>query len=61
MGGNANSRRTFWKDATAELRMLFYVGKDVFRWIDQCVDTCGAISGIERSRDIGSQFFSFAD
>ena len=21
--------------------MLFYVGKDVFRWIDQCVDTCG--------------------
>ncbi len=25
----------------AELRMLFYVGKDVFRWIDQCVDTCG--------------------
>ena len=25
----------------AELRMLFYVGKDVFRWIDQCIDTCG--------------------
>jgi hypothetical protein len=24
----------------AELRMLFFVGKDVFRWIDQCIDTC---------------------
>ena len=24
----------------AELRMLFFVGKDVFRWIDQCLDTC---------------------
>src|ERR1700751_4966545 len=21
-----------------EVRMLFYLGKDVFRWIDQCVD-----------------------
>lgn len=24
----------------AELRMLFYVGKDLFRWLEQCVDTC---------------------
>ncbi len=24
----------------AELRMLFYVGKDVFRWVDQCMDAC---------------------
>ena len=24
----------------AELRMLFYVGKDVHRWIEQCVDAC---------------------
>src|SRR5579864_4590150 len=22
-----------------EVRMLFYLGKDVFRWIDQCVDS----------------------
>jgi hypothetical protein len=22
----------------AEMRMLFYLGKDVFRWIDQCVE-----------------------
>lgn len=24
-----------------EFRMLFYVGKDICRWLDQCVDTCG--------------------
>lgn len=24
-----------------EFRMLFYVGKDLCRWLDQCVDTCG--------------------
>jgi hypothetical protein len=24
-----------------ELRMLFYVGKDVCRWLDQCGDHCG--------------------
>ena len=24
-----------------ELRMVFYVGKDVRRWLDQCVDYCG--------------------
>lgn len=24
----------------AEVRMLFYVGKDIFRWMDQCLDTC---------------------
>ena len=25
----------------AELRMLFYVGKDVCRWIEHCMDACG--------------------
>ncbi len=24
----------------AELRMLFYVGKDVYRWVEQCMDAC---------------------
>jgi hypothetical protein len=33
-----------------ELRMLFYVGKDVCRWLDQCVDNCSRaveIGGLE--------------
>jgi hypothetical protein len=28
----------------AELRMLFFLGKDVFRWIDQCVEWTGRIA-----------------
>ena len=27
----------------AELRMLFFLGKDVFRWIDQCVEWTGRV------------------
>ena len=30
-----------------EFRMLFYVGKDVCRWLDQCVDTCGRSETLE--------------
>src|SRR5215475_7759227 len=26
-----------------EVRMLFYLGKDVFRWMDQCVDWTGRV------------------
>src|SRR5260370_696903 len=29
-----------------EIRMLFYVGRDVLRWVEQCVEQ------VERSRDI---------
>jgi hypothetical protein len=32
-----------------EFRMLFYVGKDVIRWLDQCVDACG------RSTELGER------
>lgn len=31
----------------AEVRMLFYVGKDIYRWLEQCVETC------ERSEELG--------
>jgi hypothetical protein len=30
-----------------EFRMLFYVGKDVVRWLEQCVDACA------RSTELG--------
>ncbi len=35
-----------------ELRMLFYVGKDVCRWLDQCADYCARapeLEGVELS------------
>lgn len=30
-----------------ELRMLFYVGKDVQRWIEQCVEACERVPELE--------------
>ena len=42
----------------AELRMLFFVGKDVFRWLSQCVDFTERTEGL-RGRGLIEQ--SFAD
>lgn len=30
----------------AEVRMLFYVGKDIFRWMEQCLDACAREPGL---------------
>ncbi len=38
-----------------EVRMLFYVGKDIFRWLEQCVDTCSRSPHLE---DIAQQSFA---
>jgi hypothetical protein len=40
-----------------EIRMLFYVGKDLVRWIEQCVDL---VSRQPDLRDLGIRFQSFA-
>jgi hypothetical protein len=40
-----------------EIRMLFYLGKDVFRWIDQCVDWAGHLPELEKL-EIGRQTFA---
>ena len=34
-------RRRLLNGRYAELRMLYFLGKDVFRWIDQCVEWAG--------------------
>ena len=40
-----------------ELRMLYFVGKDVFRWVDQCVEwACGDTA--LRNRNIHPQSFA---
>src|SRR5215813_10818682 len=31
-----------------EVRMLFYLGKDVFRWIDQCIEWSGSVPELEK-------------
>ena len=38
-------QRTLLEGRYSELRMLFYVGKDVQRWIDQCMDAVGRKEG----------------
>jgi hypothetical protein len=40
-----------------EFRMLFYVGKDVTRWLDQCVDACERSPEL-KDRDIPPQSFA---
>ncbi len=39
-----------------EFRMLFYVGKDICRWLDQCVDTCGRDPELANLRLPGQSF-----
>lgn len=33
----------------SEIRMLFFLGKDVFRWIDQCVEWAGRVTELAGS------------
>ena len=40
-----------------EMRMLFYVGKDVCRWLDQCVDYCARAPELEEL-DLPAQSFA---
>ena len=40
-----------------EIRMLFYLGKDVFRWLDQCVEWAERTSDLEGA-DIHRQSFA---
>lgn len=37
---HADLKKQLLEGRYAEVRMLFYVGKDIFRWLDQCVDVC---------------------
>lgn len=41
----------------AEVRMLFYLGKDVFRWVDQCLDWAGRVEEL-REVALGPQSFA---
>ncbi|MBV9405809.1 MAG: hypothetical protein JO211_10725 [Acidobacteriaceae bacterium] len=41
----------------AELRMLFYIGKDIMRWMEQCVE-CTQSSTLFEGRRIGPETFA---
>ena len=42
----------------AELRMLYYVGKDILRWIEQCLEHVERSAGFPRSRVVAQSFAS---
>jgi hypothetical protein len=43
----------------AELRMLYYIGKDITRWIEQCAETVSAAPGFEGRRISPETFVVF--
>jgi hypothetical protein len=40
-------RRRLVAGRYSEIRMLFYLGKDLFRWIDQCVEWAGRVPELQ--------------
>ena len=58
--GERNSQdveRTLLEGRFCEIRMLFYVGKDLLRWIEQCLELVGRSSELS---DAGIRYQSFA-
>jgi len=55
--GQSDIERQLLEGRYAEVRMLFYVGKDLFRWMDQCLDTCGRAPALV-ARDLHRQSFA---
>lgn len=53
----ADLERTLLTGRYCELRMLYYVGKDLVRWIEQCVDFVAGTAGLSGE---GIHFQSFA-
>ncbi|MGH9667241.1 MAG: hypothetical protein ACRD9L_22700 [Bryobacteraceae bacterium] len=49
--------RTLLDGRYAEIRMLFYVGRDLLRWIEQCLEFAGRDEDL-RGRDIKMQSFA---
>jgi hypothetical protein len=40
----------------AEIRMLFFLGKDLFRWIEQCAEQAGRIRELEEAQVCAQSF-----
>jgi hypothetical protein len=55
--GGDDLDRQLLRGRYAELRMLYYIGKDLTRWMDQCAETV-AISGLFEGRKIGPETFA---
>ncbi len=49
-------RRRLLAGRHAEIRMLFFLGKDVFRWLDQCQECAGRIPELSGAELRGQSF-----
>jgi hypothetical protein len=57
-GANADElKRRLLSGRYSEMRMLFFLGKDVFRWIDQCVEWAEGVPELSEM-EIRSQSFA---
>jgi hypothetical protein len=54
---NEDLERQLLDGRFTEFRMLFYVGKDVMRWLEQCVDACARSTDLGE-RSLGAQSFA---
>ena len=45
----------------SEIRMLYFVGKDVFRWIDQCMEWSQGIPELEEAQLVRPKLRAPAD
>src|SRR5215831_12394458 len=42
----------------SEMRMLFFLGKDIFRWVDQCLDWALRVPELAAASDLRHQSFA---
>ena len=42
----------------SEMRMLFFLGKDVMRWIEQCLEWAGSVPELAGAADLRTQSFA---
>jgi hypothetical protein len=54
----ADLKRRLMSGRYSEMRMLFFLGKDVMRWIDQCRELAGRESDLSSVGDLRAQSFA---
>jgi len=52
----AELKRRLLSGRYAEIRMLYFLGKDVFRWIEQCAEQAGRIREMEEAQVCAQSF-----
>ena len=54
----AELKRRLLSGRYSEMRMLFFLGRDVMRWIEQCLEWAGRIPELSAADDLRSQSFA---